>query len=413
MRGDGPAWLAEWRRLVLEAADFACEPMALAESADWRLRDGQIRHRTGRFFSVVGVEDSSGRSFPLIHQPEVGTLGFLVAGPPGRTRWLTQMKIEPGNVGAAQLAPTLQATQSNLDRVHRGWSPVPADRFPGSAPALADGLWSEQGSRFLGKRNRNVTVAADPPQAETLRHRWVESPDLREALGSDFAVNTDARSVIATAPWRLVGGVEPFTGGLRRSYLHHEAGALRRAAAAVESLPSAELRRVPLEALTEAVLDPGTPTPLRHPHFDVVHRMVRATTREVTTWDQPLAKGTGRGRIELRLAACPDGVLRAELAIDRDPGLIWGAELTASAVTPAGSAVSPWSPGRALARVLVSDEGGRFDHEVSEVRIIETDGPLDEDAPLLTLGDLERLVRRPMATTNELRTAVAVLLSLA
>jgi len=395
--------LVSWRDRVVDAADFRCVPMALSASDDWSLKDGGIHHRSGRFYSVIGVEEDSGRSYPLLDQPEIGLLGFVVTGPPDDTRWLAQMKVEPGNFGVAQLAPTVQATLSNIDRVHAGTSPPMVERFQDGGSPLADGLWSEQSSRFLGKRNRNTTVRTPEASEPTgLHHRWISAGRLRKALGTDFMVNTDARSVIAAAPWRLIRGTAPFTGALRRSYLHRDPDTNDRVIAALHRLPIPGLRRIPLEALPEADVDSDSSTPIRHPHFDVVHRSVWAKEREVPAWDQPLVNGSAGGRIGLALHPGADGILRAYLSVDRYGGLTHGAELTATAADPVG---------RRLALVRVSEEGGRFDHDLHEVEVVlASEKPTGEVA--VTLGDLEAIVRTPGLTTNELRTAVAVLLSL-
>lgn len=57
---------------------------------------------------------------PIINQPEVGYLGFIVKEFNGVLHFLMQAKIEPGNVNHVQLSPTIQATRSNYTQVHQG-----------------------------------------------------------------------------------------------------------------------------------------------------------------------------------------------------------------------------------------------------------------------------------------------------
>jgi len=116
-----------------------------------------------------------------------------------------------------------------------------------------------------------------------------------------------------------------------------------------------------------------------------VHRSVNAATREVGAWDQPLVAAPGQGRIDLVLHRGPDGILRTVLSVDASAVLLAGPELTA----------------------------GRFDHAVSTVAIMIGEVPPGGPFVDLTLGDLEAVIRSLMTTTNELRTAVALLLSLA
>lgn len=407
----------QWRKTVVAGSRFDCRPMPLGLSPSWSHRDGGIRHASNRFFAIVGVEDDEGQTFPLIDQPESGLLAFLVADADGETRWLAQMKVEPGNVGGAQLAPTVQATLSNLDRVHAGMPPPMVDAVldPAAAAVVSDGAWSEQGTRFLGKRNRNLVARTrQAPVPDNPTHRWVGSGDLRAALRTDFGVNTDARSVIATAPWHLLEkSGDLFEGDLSLSHRQKDPDADALIARALGNRRVPRVRRIGLDALPDAHLD-GSATPLRHPHFDVIHRAVRAETREVPEWDQPLVATSGHGMVTLVLRRGPDGVLRALLGVERSAGLTHGAELSATVTAPPGTETPGIPAGERLAEVLVSDEGGRFDHEVTTVVIVIADeDPPVEPAVALTLGDLERIVRRPGLTTNELRTAVALLLSLA
>jgi oxidase EvaA len=46
-------------------------------------------------------------SQPIINQPEVGYLGFIVKKINGVMHFLIQAKIEPGNVNCVQLSPTI------------------------------------------------------------------------------------------------------------------------------------------------------------------------------------------------------------------------------------------------------------------------------------------------------------------
>lgn len=98
------------------------------DSGQWVLQNGGLRHRTGGFFSVVNAQARFGGRVtlrqPLIHQPEIGILGFLAQHREGGMDLLVQAKPEPGNVGLVQLAPSVQATRSNYLRLHQG-KPTP------------------------------------------------------------------------------------------------------------------------------------------------------------------------------------------------------------------------------------------------------------------------------------------------
>ena len=98
-------------------------------------RDGNLRHQTGKFFSIDGlhVKTNWGQvsqwSQPIINQPETGFLGIITREMDVTLYFLMQTKIEPGNVNYVQLSPTLQATKSNYTRVHHGRKPLYLDYF--------------------------------------------------------------------------------------------------------------------------------------------------------------------------------------------------------------------------------------------------------------------------------------------
>ena len=140
------------------------------EMVGWHVAsDGSLRHDSGRFFSIQGihVETDYGTKHiwdqPIINQPEIGYLGILTKEINGTLYFLMQAKIEPGNVNCVQISPTLQATKSNYTQVHKGKKPAYLDYFVNVKPdhVLLDQLQSEQGARFLRKRNRNIIIKVD------------------------------------------------------------------------------------------------------------------------------------------------------------------------------------------------------------------------------------------------------------
>ena len=125
---------------------------------------GRIVSRSGKFFSITGmrwiIDGVTVSEQPVIIQPEIGYLGILCAEIDGVLNFLMQAKIEPGNVNCVQPSPTIQATRSNFTRVHGGRAPTYLELFsdPSRCTIIYDRIQSEQGSRFLRKRNRNIIL---------------------------------------------------------------------------------------------------------------------------------------------------------------------------------------------------------------------------------------------------------------
>ena len=182
------------------------EKIPFADMKMWHSeKDGSIRHDTGKFFSIVGIDvqtdygENNHWRQPIILQPEVGYLGILTKEIDGVLYFLMQAKIEPGNVNCVQISPTLQATKSNYSRVHSGKSPKYLDYFVNAKPEniTLDQLQSEQGARFLRKRNRNIIIKVDEDVPVLEDFRWMTLRQIKELMHYDNMVNMDTRTVIS------------------------------------------------------------------------------------------------------------------------------------------------------------------------------------------------------------------------
>lgn len=158
------SWIDERR----EYAQLKTKRIPLSEIKEWTINKEGIEHYTKRFFSIIGVESydkGTGEriaSQPIINQPEIGLLGFIFANSEEGLKVLLQAKTEPGNINGTQVGPTVQATFSNYMRVHDGKPTEHLDYFIKNGVLQDEGsLQSEQGTRFFGKYNRNVSIFLD------------------------------------------------------------------------------------------------------------------------------------------------------------------------------------------------------------------------------------------------------------
>ena len=158
------AWIERRNREV----EVRIEEVPFADLKGWHFDEttGNLVHDSGKFFSIVGIDVRTNTGCeqrwtqPIINQPEVGYLGIICKEFDGILYFLLQAKIEPGNVNCVQLSPTLQATRSNYTQVHGGKRPAYLEYFQNATPdqIVLDQLQSEQGARFLRKRNRNIII---------------------------------------------------------------------------------------------------------------------------------------------------------------------------------------------------------------------------------------------------------------
>ena len=436
-----------WLDATRAGCDMVVTPGRLTDSAEWHVTDGRIAHRSGGFFSVVGVgvapdpaRGLSGVVSPIIDQPEVGLLGFVAHRAGDEVEILVQAKPEPGNVGLAQVAPTVQATRSNYLRLHGGRPTVLLEAFSDPGAVAVRVPQSEQGSRFLGKYNDNAMVFLDRRITEPGdEFAWFPVDAVLDALGSDFAVNTDARSVLVTAgPSALVRHREPFARPDTGSFGELLAASYR--AGRADPIPTddaerrlADARRtfrfavepVSVEALAPWVLDDrGLTDPAGE--LAVVHVAVTTSQREVPAWDQPLVTTPAPGDTVLlaqwrhdRLRFCftctPEVGLGEHVQVHPSVQRTPGPALRFAELDERDAALAALSAeATTVASALQSDEGGRFLDCVGRysVALLPETTTVPDLAHTLWLSwdQIEALARRKGFFTNEARSVVSLVL---
>lgn len=190
---------------------FETEFVDLKDLNNWTFDNlGNIRHESGKFFSIQGIKVKT--SFngveneweqPIINQPEVGFLGILCQKRNGILCFLMQGKIEPGNVNKIQISPTLQATKSNFSQVHGGNIPKFLEYFKDDIKGrkiIVDQLQSEQGGRFLRKRNRNMVIIMDEEiKIDNIPENfyWLSLKQLKHFITYPNLINMDTRTVLS------------------------------------------------------------------------------------------------------------------------------------------------------------------------------------------------------------------------
>lgn len=430
-----------WLEQKRAETGLSVTPIDLKESQEWQMTEGSIRHHTGGFFDITGLQTHSslkhldGVQQPILHQPEVGILGLIVASGQRETNWLLQAKPEPGNVHAVQLAPTVQATFSNYSRLHGGSATHYLDFFTSSSICFeSNTLQSEQGTRFYQKFNRNaVCMVPFPISCPSNNFCWHTAGLVKELLLEDYSLNTDVRSVIVTAPWLLLASHPvPFGGERAKAWL------------ALETSYSSEPRPNLAKHIMQRLHGMRRATALRTTHvdldglrgwtwtdssaacctgdaFEIGFYNIKAPTREKAAWDQPLLRSKGKDEVVL-FAQRQGGIVRFLLRFSFEVGLAGGVELGPSYKRESRVPAPTWieeaieqNHGRLRAAIEQSDEGGRFMKSRCRYSIIE----LSEDFPLehdeisfwVTLAELESLTRRPKLLTNEARSVISLLLA--
>ncbi len=295
--------LLEWISAGNAEVHVSVEKTTLDECFPWRYDDvtGSICNPGNSFFRISGLRVTrSGEtvlSQPIIVQDEIGYLGIIRRRIDGEMHYLMQAKIEPGNINKIQLSPTIQATKSNFTCRHGGSRPAYLEHFMNASGyrVVADRIQSEQSSRFLGKRNRNIIIEIDGDIEVLPSHRWMTMRQIKELMRVDNLVNMDTRTVLSCLPPE--GEADEFTD--LAMYRSAEGGRNGSATEIIgymndyKMFDETERRLVPLYSLDDWEMRDGEFV-CREPYsFRVVFCDIEIEGREVRRWRQPLLEATG------------------------------------------------------------------------------------------------------------------------
>jgi oxidase EvaA len=317
--------ILDWMKIRNDEVKYEINQIPLNQLKGWECDDYQVRHQSGKFFSIDGIRVSTNYrdiatwDQPIINQPEIGFLGFIVQKKGGVLHFLLQAKIEPGNLNIVQLSPTLQATRSNYTRVHKGTSPLYLEYFTGEKEViiLVDQLQSEQGARFLRKRNRNIIVEVDEAEEIELNDNfiWVSLGQIKELLNYPNVVNMDSRTVISCIRFgdysentlKLLSVFQKFEPKLiskSESFLYsvlcHD-NHLNNIQDIIQWITSLkfkyelEVTKIPISEMKHWIYDGQTIQHEKNKYFDVIGVNVQIDNREVIAWDQPMVRSAQEG----------------------------------------------------------------------------------------------------------------------
>jgi oxidase EvaA len=390
-------WLARRNREV----GVKIEEIKFSEMGQWDFdpTNGNLRHQSGKFFSIDGIRVQTNRGLvgewdqPIINQPEIGFLGIITREINGVLYFLMQAKIEPGNINHVQLSPTLQATKSNYTRVHKGKKPLYLDYFlnKGKYKVLVDQLQSEQGARFLKKRNRNMIIQVgkdeDIPVYDDFA--WLTLGQLKKLIRVDNMVNMDTRTVISGIPF----GEYPLNSSLNLDEGLYTFDDILSWLTQLKAEYELNVENIPLQEVRGWI---RTDEAIRHEadkFFRILPVSVEIDNREVTRWTQPLLQPAQEGLIAFVVKKI-NNVFHFLVQAKVECGNLDILELaptvqcltgnyrdTKKGTLPFLEYVLNAKPNQIRFNALQSEEGGRFYKEQNRNLIIEADEDFDENLP--------------------------------
>jgi dTDP-4-dehydro-6-deoxy-alpha-D-glucopyranose 2,3-dehydratase len=316
-------WIDERRNSVPVKINLV--PFSALKNWGFNPKSSNLQHESGKFFSIEGIDVHTnwGRvpswTQPIINQPEIGFLGIIAKKINGILHFLMQAKIEPGNINYVQISPTLQATKSNYSRIHRGRSPLYLEYFNSgmNVKVLLDQLQSEQGARFLKKRNRNkiIEVLDEVPVYEDFC--WLTLGQIKLLMKIDNLINMDTRTVVSGISYgsyptgqqnflfsfiyKNVGISFP-NGEMLNSALNTEdsINSFEEIMSWITELKSKyelEINHIDLKAVSDWVITDNEIYHIRHKYFTIIGAEINIENREISHWSQPLVKSVQDGLI--------------------------------------------------------------------------------------------------------------------
>ena len=393
---------------------------------------GVLKHASGKFFTIEGihVKTNWGKvpewEQPIINQPEIGYLGIITKEFNGILYFLLQAKIEPGNVNNVQLSPTLQATKSNYSQIHKGKKPLYLEYFQnaGKEQILLDQLQSEQGARFLKKRNRNIIIRVEEEIPVCKDFIWLTLGQIKKLIRVNNLVNMDTRTVISgisfgdadSAGVKAIDLTPSYSGSvnfdLLRSALDNSSAVnsfdeIIQWLTALKCSYDLEIKPVSLFRIDSWKV---TPTEIHHKDnrfFKVIATKVEIGNREVQIWTQPLVEPLQQGLIAFlykKINGVYHFLTQAKLECGNFDILEMAPTVQCLTGSYKGSTDLPFleyvlnaKSGQISFDTLQSEEGGRFFREQNRNMLIEVDDGFPADVPenytWITLNQLNTFLK--------------------
>lgn len=394
---------------VLEGSNFQLKEVALSDQSSWALVNDSISHISGGFFHVLGVKDRNYSDFSniVLYQPQSALTGLLIKIQDGVVYTCVQARAEPGNTGVVQFGPSIQSTAANYLKMHGGKETDFLEHFqsfPGQSRLLSFNLQTDLGKLYYQKSKSQMYVLVDDFIATTPNTVWIPVSVLSKASCDSYLLNTDLRSLLAMFDW---------DGLLRRSSCSGSAPLeLLNYYYASRLQSNHRFSLCGLSELENWIVDDFGISSSTEANRSLKYYDVRAESREVTQWFQPLIDCETRGSIILYRQSTANGPLYL-LSVLNEFGIDHETIVGPSVVVHPGDSASNVEIFGSLFRGFEhSEEGGRFiNHESSvQVRNVSSDFVAGRNQFWVSVSELKGLLKSSNLVSIQLRVVVSALL---
>jgi oxidase EvaA len=320
--------------------------------------------------------------------------------------------------------------------VHGGKKVAYLDYFRNAQPhqIILDQLQSEQGARFLRKRNRNIIIKVDEEVPVYEDFCWMTLGQIKELMQHDNLVNMDTRTVISGIDFTQYQaevslatmsplGQSMMTSAQRKDGLH----TLPEILSWLTNLKASydlSVSRVPLNAISDWYIADHEIARHDGKYFRVMGVRVSIDNREVRSWCQPLVQPMQQGLCAFVVKQI-NGVLHFLVQAKLECGNLDVFELAPTVQCLTGNifnaAIKPpftdyvlnAKPEQVIFDTLQSEEGGRFYHEQNRNMLIVADDDFPMELPAtyqwLTLGQINDFLRYNNYLNIQARSLIAAI----
>ena len=199
----------QWYNKIRNNTKATVKTIHLEKMKKWTYdkRSGSIKHTSGEFFHIEGKRIlKSEREVKSWDQPFIkqvnykgGIIGLVRSNINGIPHYLVDAKYEPGNYKKIQISPSLQATYSNLNRIHMGEKNKVAKKYFSKNYKTIRKFWvTEDGGRLYLKRNLHWIIQYNGKiNNPGVTFRWLTLWEIDKLIKMGSVVGPHLRAILS------------------------------------------------------------------------------------------------------------------------------------------------------------------------------------------------------------------------
>ena len=273
--------ITNWLKQEKKINKLNVKIIKLSNLDNWNFNNKEITHKSGKFFKIVGLKVYSNFfkknwDQPIIIQKEVGILGIIK----NNNKYLLQAKVEPGNKNKIQISPTVQATKSNYNKVHKGKKVPYLDYFLRANKKNIINQ-SEQGFRYLNKFNSNILINVSKKINHDENFYWFSKNEIKYLITTKKnIVNMDTISIFSS-----------FIKRIKSNYTINTDLKIIEFIKRLDKKFFIKIKPVHLKKIVDWSVNKVKIVNKSKKFFSVIGVDVQANKREINNWSQPIIKG--------------------------------------------------------------------------------------------------------------------------